>query len=287
MPWVGALIGAGASIIGGAISSGSDRSAGRESADAQIKSAELQKQAADEALAFQRELFGYGQEQDLLSRAWAERNAAQNLFGYNDAYQAFQDQFQFSRAQTDYGNQIRNNILGQLNDFSMSGRSQLPDLYKMTGQPMGNIPVGLQAPFKSWDVQTPNLYPNEQRKSVMPSYETFRQEFESYLDNLIKNNDRNRFRESEDKNNSEDQLGQLINEGVYTGGRTGGGTQRGSGEFEKLQNLIRQHRGETLTGSRNPSPIPIIRTAMVNGTISTEEALFLLSLASEASAGWS
>lgn len=283
MSWIAPLISGGLSLFGGALASSSSNRAASQSSEAQIRAAELQKESADAALNFQREIFGYGQEQDLLARAWAERNSRQNIAGYEDAYQAFQDQFQFQRSQTDYGNQIRNNILGQLNDYSVSGRSQLPGLYQMTGQPMGNIPQGLQAPLQPWSVQTPNLYPNQQRQSVMPSFETFRSDFDSYLDDLIASHDFNKFKEKEPENKDEDKIQELINGGRFTDNQSGGGDQRGSDSFEKWQDRIRQNRVEIPRGLNSSTIISGIRRAMVEGTISLDEAVYLLSLANERS----
>ena len=175
---IGDAINIGGNILSGVLGSRGAEKAGETAADAARYGAELQYGLGQEALDLQRQLFGYQTAQDAYNRQQAERALGLQAGAYGDQYDLTQRTFNIMGNQLGYGNALRQNAMGNLQQFANLGLGSLSGLAAMTG----GTGAGITGP-SAFNVQAPSpiapLGPSQVRYTPQDTEALFR----SILDN--------------------------------------------------------------------------------------------------------
>lgn len=138
------------SVFQGLLGSRGAEKAGETAADASQYAADLQFQAANNALDFQKDVFNYQAAQAAYDRMQAERNLGMNIGAYGDQYGLTQGLYNSMGNQLNYGNQLRQLAMGNLQQFANLGLGSLSGLSAMTG----GTGAGITGPT-NFNVQAP------------------------------------------------------------------------------------------------------------------------------------
>ena len=138
------------SVFQGLLGSRGAEKAGETAADASQYAADLQFQAANNALDFQKDVFNYQAAQAAYDRMQAERNLGMNVGAYGDQYGLTQGLYNSMGNQLNYGNQLRQLAMGNLQQFANLGLGSLSGLSAMTG----GTGAGITGPT-NFNVQAP------------------------------------------------------------------------------------------------------------------------------------
>lgn len=148
-----ALIGAAGAMAGGAISANGAESAANTASNASNRAANLQYQSSQDILDFQRQIAQQDLAQQRLGNLLSERDYETNLGAYRDQYNLASKQWDAQQSQTQYGNNIRNAALSNLQQFTNLGLGSLAGLSQMTGGTTGSSPYTGPTP---WGVSVPD-----------------------------------------------------------------------------------------------------------------------------------
>lgn len=223
------LIPAAGTVVSGLLGARGAERAGETAADASQYAADLQFQSAQDLLDFQKNIFGYQTAQDAYNRQQAERALGLNIGAYGDQYGLTQRTFDIMGNQLGYGNALRQNAMGNLQQFTNLGLGSLGGLAAMTG----GTGAGITGP-SPYNVQAPGpiapLGPSQVQYTPQDTEALFR----SILDNpsfqLPVGED-----EEEDTTESDRQLAESLADwyirtlGGEAGGQSGGPAGRGDG----------------------------------------------------------
>lgn len=119
--------------MGDALGKDAPKKAAETGAAAAREASASQRQSAQEALAFSKDILSTEIERDLYGRAFAERGFDVGLEQYRDQHALQQAQFGAQQQQLGLGNSIREQALNNLQQFTNVGLGSLGKLSQMTG----------------------------------------------------------------------------------------------------------------------------------------------------------